>query len=90
MKKIGCYFISLMGLMSCTSLLASPLPVAQCADMQVQTLGAGGPEINDGLASSSFLVWINGKARIMVDAGEEVRLILKSRRLILMIYKRSY
>ncbi len=40
-----------------------------CSGMQLQVLGAGGPEINDGLASSSFLIWINGKAKIMLDAG---------------------
>jgi len=44
-------------------------PGAYCSHLQLQVLGAGGPEINDGLASSSFLVWINGKAKIMVDAG---------------------
>ncbi|WP_165905044.1 MBL fold metallo-hydrolase [Parashewanella curva] len=37
--------------------------------MKVQTLGAGGPEVSDGLASASFLVWINDKAKVMVDAG---------------------
>jgi len=40
-----------------------------CDDFSIQVLGAGGPEIDDGLASSSFLIWIGSKARIMVDAG---------------------
>ncbi len=40
-----------------------------CSGIQLQVLGSGGPEIDDGLASSSYLIWINGKARIMVDAG---------------------
>ncbi len=40
-----------------------------CENMRLQVLGSGGPEINDGLASASFLVWIDGKARVMVDAG---------------------
>jgi len=35
----------------------------------MQVLGSGGPEINDGRASSSYLVWQNGHARIMVDIG---------------------
>lgn len=43
--------------------------LTSCNSIQLQVLGAGGPEINDGLASSSFLVWVDGKARIMVDAG---------------------
>jgi len=35
----------------------------------LQVLGSGGPEINDSRASSSYLVWQNGHARIMVDIG---------------------
>lgn len=41
----------------------------KCDAVNLQVLGAGGPEINDGLASSSFLLWIDGKAKVMVDAG---------------------
>ncbi len=40
----------------------------------VQVLGAGGPELDDGQASSGYLVWIDGKARILVDAGPGVAL----------------
>ncbi len=35
----------------------------------MQVLGSGGPELEDKRASSSYLVWENGKARVMVDAG---------------------
>ncbi len=40
-----------------------------CNDIQLQVLGSGGPEIDDGLVSSSYLVWINDKATLMIDAG---------------------
>jgi len=40
-----------------------------CKDIRLQVLGSGGPEINDGLASASYLIWINHKATIMLDAG---------------------
>ncbi len=42
-----------------------------CEQQQVklQVLGSGGPEIDDGRVSSSHLLWVNGKARILVDAG---------------------
>lgn len=40
-----------------------------CNDIRLQVLGSGGPEINDGLASASYLIWINHKATIMLDAG---------------------
>ncbi|HED34603.1 MAG TPA: MBL fold metallo-hydrolase [Gammaproteobacteria bacterium] len=42
---------------------------SHCENISLQVLGSGGPEINDGLASASFLLWIDGKARVMVDAG---------------------
>ncbi|MGB0893542.1 MAG: MBL fold metallo-hydrolase [Parashewanella sp.] len=57
--------LSTLALSFSTSIFAAN----QCNDIKMQTLGAGGPEINDGLASSSFLVWVQGKARIMIDAG---------------------
>jgi len=35
----------------------------------LQVLGSGGPELQDKRASSSYLVWEDGRARILVDAG---------------------
>ena len=35
----------------------------------VQVLGSGGPELNDKRASSGYLVWQDGRARILVDMG---------------------
>jgi len=35
----------------------------------LQVLGSGGPELQDKRASSSYLVWQNGKPRVLVDAG---------------------
>ena len=37
--------------------------------VRVQVLGSGGPELVGGRASSSYLVWIDGKARALVDLG---------------------
>jgi ribonuclease BN (tRNA processing enzyme) len=37
--------------------------------IEVQVLGSGGPEVQDKRASSSYVVWRNGKARVLVDAG---------------------
>jgi len=34
-----------------------------------QVLGSGGPELQDKRASSSYLVWLNGEPRVLVDAG---------------------
>lgn len=35
----------------------------------VQVLGSGGPEMRDKRASTSYLIWKDGTARVIVDAG---------------------
>jgi ribonuclease BN (tRNA processing enzyme) len=37
--------------------------------LAVQVLGSGGPDANDARASSGYALWIDGKARLLVDAG---------------------
>lgn len=37
--------------------------------LAVQVLGSGGPQAVAGRASSSYLVWVDGQARVVVDAG---------------------
>jgi ribonuclease BN (tRNA processing enzyme) len=47
------------------------IAIADCgtAEIAVQVLGSGGPELADRRASSSYLVWIGGKPRVLVDIG---------------------
>ena len=35
----------------------------------LQILGSGGPIADDARASSAYLVWVDGKARVLIDAG---------------------
>ena len=37
--------------------------------VEVQVLGSGGPEMTDKRASSSYVIWRDGQARVLVDAG---------------------
>ena len=37
--------------------------------IELQVLGSGGPELEDQRASSSYLVWQNGRPRILIDSG---------------------
>jgi len=37
--------------------------------VEVQVLGSGGPEVQDKRASSSYLIWRDGRARVLVDIG---------------------
>ena len=50
---------------------ASPVRAQSCGSnaLAVQVLGSGGPELQDKRASTSYLIWEHGKARVMVDAG---------------------
>ena len=38
-------------------------------EVAVQILGSGGPGINPDRADASYLLWIDGRARLLVDAG---------------------
>ena len=47
-------------------------PVTECPPQEgvaLQILGSGGPVADDGRASSGFVVWIDGRSRVLVDAG---------------------
>ena len=35
----------------------------------LQVLGSGGPELQDKRASTSYLIWSNGVARVLIDSG---------------------
>jgi len=62
---------------SLSLLLISSLPLNALANREcgtdgvwLQVLGSGGPEVlQDARASSSYLVWLDGKARLLVDTG---------------------
>ena len=59
---IGCLLLCVPG----------PAALAQTCGVQgvaVQVLGSGGPELQDKRASSSYLVWEDGQALVLVDAG---------------------
>jgi len=55
------------------SILTLPIPAwsSSCTtnDVRLQVLGSGGPELNDQRASTSYLIWINNKASLLIDSG---------------------
>jgi ribonuclease BN (tRNA processing enzyme) len=55
---LGCTFVPSTHAQSCAS-----------QGVAVQVLGSGGPELQDKRASSSYLVWQDGRPRVLVDAG---------------------
>jgi len=58
-------------LLGCALILGARAEAQSCRTkgVAVQVLGSGGPELEDKRASSSYLVWEDGRARVLVDAG---------------------
>jgi ribonuclease BN (tRNA processing enzyme) len=50
---------------------ATAVVAQQCgaSGIALQVLGSGGPELQDKRAMSSYLIWVNGQARVLVDVG---------------------
>ena len=60
-------FMIFLLLFSQSALQAKPL--CDKKGVWLQVLGSGGPELNDGRASSGYVIWLDGKARVLVDMG---------------------
>lgn len=58
-------------LLSAISLNTTSVISAPCTHkgVELQVLGSGGPELEDQRASSSYLVWQDGRPRVLVDSG---------------------
>ena len=72
MRAPGVSIKALLILVSLLSIGTASSVVAQscgATGLAVQVLGSGGPELQDKRASTSYLIWENGKAQVMVDAG---------------------
>src|SRR5208282_1931135 len=53
----------------CTFLPPAGAQSCGAKGIALQVLGSGGPELQDKRASSSYLLWEDGRARVLVDAG---------------------
>lgn len=64
-----CRLLPLLGL------VLTGLAWGSCSEtgLQLQILGSGGPGDSDGRASSAYLLWRDGKSRVLVDAGSSVK-----------------
>jgi len=55
--------------LSCSFLPSAAAQSCGSQGVAAQVLGSGGPELQDKRASSSYLVWKDGRAMVLVDAG---------------------
>ncbi|MFQ5563616.1 MAG: MBL fold metallo-hydrolase [Parvularculaceae bacterium] len=54
----------------CSLLLAAAPAAAECQGaFAVEILGSGGPRADDGRAGAGYLVWADGEAKFLIDAG---------------------
>src|ERR1700730_19453180 len=56
-------------LLSCAFLPSAAAQSCGSQGVAAQVLGSGGPELQDKRASSSYLVWEDGHAKALIDAG---------------------
>jgi ribonuclease BN (tRNA processing enzyme) len=59
--------------------VAAPVPAQSCGDAptQLQILGSGGTKPNGKRAGPAALLWVHGKARVLIDAGPATALRLQ-------------
>jgi ribonuclease BN (tRNA processing enzyme) len=62
-------FLVFVSLLSVCEALSASAQSCGATGLAVQVLGSGGPESQDKRASTSYLIWENGKARVVLDAG---------------------
>ncbi|CAA0121518.1 putative protein [BD1-7 clade bacterium] len=64
-------FLMLMTLASLNAAALEKNTTEDCAheSLTLQVLGSGGPELDDGLDGSSYLVWLGPNAAVLVDTG---------------------
>ncbi len=71
-KNLSLLFIGLILTLIGQSTYAQVIPPTNLCEpkkVKLQMLGTRGPELWDKSASVSYLIWLDGKARIMIDAG---------------------
>jgi ribonuclease BN (tRNA processing enzyme) len=65
-NRLGVFLLALGFFVPAISLAGQCAPASGVA---VQVLGSGGPIADDGRASSAYLIWVDGKSRVLIDAG---------------------
>jgi len=68
-RRTGKTLPILLALMAVSTALPAGAQTCGVSGLAVQVLGSGGPELQDKRASSSYLIWEDGHARVLVDAG---------------------
>ena len=68
LTALCCIAIALASVTARAAVTKSAGGVCGAKGVAIQVLGSGGPEMR-GRASSSYIVWLDGKARVLADSG---------------------
>ena len=69
MTKLGALLLLSLAIPTTATATSGDGPFCGAEGVWVQILGAGGPEIDDGQAGPSYLVWLDNHARLLVDTA---------------------
>lgn len=72
MRPLSSLFVAGILASSCVTAQVTQLQESDCPPdngIALQVLGSGGPIADDARASSSYLVWVDGQAKVLIDAG---------------------
>jgi ribonuclease BN (tRNA processing enzyme) len=58
-----------LGLMFATACAPDAIDCPATTGITLQVLGSGGPIADDARASSGYIVWVDGKAKVLIDTG---------------------
>ncbi|AEG00063.1 MBL fold metallo-hydrolase [Methylomonas methanica] len=67
--KTNCYWLHKQAAALLCGMLIGGSTVAESKTLMLQVLGSGGPELSDKRASTSYLLSLGGKARLLLDTG---------------------
>jgi len=68
LQSLGSLFLASF-VLCCASITSAYAQACGSEGVAAHVLGSGGPELQDKRASSSYLIWKDGHARVLVDAG---------------------
>lgn len=67
--KTQCFrHLKVSAMLLCGLMVYGPV-MAEMSDVKLRVLGSGGPELSDQRASTSYLLSLDGKARVLLDTG---------------------
>lgn len=68
-RRLTAALVLLTACLSAQAQTADPTPFCGNEGVWIQILGGGGPELSDGQASASYVVFVDNKARLLVDTA---------------------